>query len=242
MMEQFLSTSRLVNVIQLIALGKQTGVLKAVRGLGSTREQGEIHFVAGQPTFAVLGHLVGNAALTVLQNWGESQYIFLEGPLPQPERAAALHDPLGRPGETASPQPGPLGRPTARLSPTPTRQTAGLPPFSTPFPFHRGTEAGNVGNRNTGNLSYRGSETFSEPLPAFPSQRNALQGQFVPRRLASMDRLENLPLDRRERMVLLLVDGQRNLSDLSRLTRRTERELLAVLDYLAGLGLVELRS
>jgi len=239
MMEQFLSTSRLVNVIQLIALGKQTGVLKAVRGLGSTREQGEIHFVAGQPTFAVLGHLVGNAALTVLQNWGESQYIFLEGPLPQSERTLSPPDPLGRPGETASPQPGPFGRPTARLSSTPTRQTAGLPPFTTPFPFHPGPDAGNIGNKNTGNLSYRGSEAFSEPLPAFPVRRNALQGQYVPRRLASMDRLENLPLDRRERMVLLLVDGRRSLDDLVRLTRRSEQEVQAILSHLAALRLIE---
>lgn len=238
-MEQFLSTSRLVNVIQLIALGKQTGVLKAVRGLGSTREQGEIHFVAGQPTFAVLGQLVGNAALTVLQNWGESQYLFLEGPLPQPERTPPPTDSLGRPGETASSQPGPFGRSTARLSSAPTRPTAGLPPFTTPRPFHPGPDSGNVSDRNTGNLPYRGNEAFSEPLPAFPIRHNALQGQFVPRRLASMDRLENLPLDRRERMVLLLVDGRRSLDDLVRLTRRSEQEVQAILSHLAALRLIE---
>ena len=45
MSEQYLSTSRLVNVIQLIALGKQTGVFKVYRGQGSTREQAEIHFM-----------------------------------------------------------------------------------------------------------------------------------------------------------------------------------------------------
>ena len=73
MTEQFLSTSRLGNVIQLIALGKQTGVLKTIRGLGTAREQGEIHFMNGQPTFASLGQMVGNAALTVMQNWGECQ-------------------------------------------------------------------------------------------------------------------------------------------------------------------------
>src|SRR5579885_3025626 len=136
MTEQFLSTSRLGNVIQLIALGKQTGVLKAIRGLGSAREQGEIHFANGQPIFASLGQMVGNAALTVLQNWGESQYIFLEGPLPQPEQLPYQTNRLGRMDEGSAPQSGPLGaRPTSRLLPGPNRQAAGFPSHTAPLLF-----------------------------------------------------------------------------------------------------------
>jgi hypothetical protein len=40
-------------------------------------------------------------------------------------------------------------------------------------------------------------------------------------------------------MILLLVDGRRGISDLARLTRRTEDEVLAVLAHLRLLGLVE---
>ncbi len=239
MTEQFLSTSRLGNVIQLIALGKQTGVLKATRGLGSTREQGEIHFVNGQPTFAILGQLIGNAALTVLQNWGESQYIFLEGPLPQSEQSPYQADPLGRTGDNASFQSGPFGRPTTRLSPTPTRQMAGFPPFTAPLQTNHGPDAGNSASRNMNNLPYPRGNDFSGPLPPQPMRRDGFQGQFVPRRLTSMDRMENLPLDRRERMVLLLVDGRRSLADLVRLTRRSEQELQAILSHLAALRLIE---
>lgn len=54
-----------------------------------------------------------------------------------------------------------------------------------------------------------------------------------------MDRLDALPLDRRERMVLLLVDGHRTLIDLVRLTRRNEQELQTILAHLAALGLIE---
>ncbi len=54
-----------------------------------------------------------------------------------------------------------------------------------------------------------------------------------------MDHLDALPLDRRERMVLLLVDGRRSLTDLVRLTRRNEQELQAILVHLAALGLIE---
>ena len=54
--------------------------------------------------------------------------------------------------------------------------------------------------------------------------------------------VDQLPLDRRERMVLLLVDGQRTVIDLIKLTRRNENDLYAVLNHLRILGLVTILS
>jgi predicted transcriptional regulator len=54
-----------------------------------------------------------------------------------------------------------------------------------------------------------------------------------------MDRLDGLLLERRERMLLLLIDGRRSVADLVRLTRRDEHEVQAVLEYLLTLGLIE---
>ena len=79
MSEQYLSTSRLGNVIRLIALGRQTGLLRVVRGQGPTREEGEVQFIEGQIALATVGQLSGGAALAVLQQWGESWYLFLDG-------------------------------------------------------------------------------------------------------------------------------------------------------------------
>src|SRR5260370_18505677 len=114
MSEQFHSTTRLVNVIQLIALGRQTGVLKVYRGQGSMREQAEIHFVEGRPTYALLGQALGNSALKILQNWGECSYTFLEGPLPAqapgPPRMAPPTA-TGEPGAYPSPNYGPSHTP-----------------------------------------------------------------------------------------------------------------------------------
>ncbi len=241
MTEQFLSTSRLGNVIQLIALGKQTGVLKAIRGLGSTREQGEIHFMNGQPTFASLGQMVGNAALTVMQNWGECQYIFLEGALPLQDRFPYQSDAPGRAGEYGAPPSGGSvpTRPTSPYPTAPNRQITGAPAFTTPLPFNPGPDSGIGGNRNTGNLSYRGNNQYSGPLSPRPARHDLLQGEFIPQRLTSLERLEDLPLDRRERVVLLLIDGRRSLSDLVRLTRRSEQEIQAILAHLAALRLIE---
>jgi hypothetical protein len=77
--EQYLSTSRLGNVMRLIALGRQTGLLRVVRGQGATREEGEVQFIDGQIAMATVGQLTGGAAVAVLQNWGESFYLFLDG-------------------------------------------------------------------------------------------------------------------------------------------------------------------
>jgi hypothetical protein len=63
---------------------------------------------------------------------------------------------------------------------------------------------------------------------------------IVPQRTPVAEQIDQLPLDRRERMVLLLVDGQRTVADLARLTRRTEPELQSVLSHLQLLGLVRL--
>jgi hypothetical protein len=79
MSEQYLSTSRLGNVIRLIGLGRQTGLLRVVRGQGATREEGEVQFVDGQIASATVGQLSGGAALAILQQWGESWYLFLDG-------------------------------------------------------------------------------------------------------------------------------------------------------------------
>ncbi len=241
MTEQFLSTSRLGNVIQLIALGKQTGVLKVMRGQGSTREQGEIHFVDGQPTFAMLGQLVGNAALNVFQNWGESLYAFLEGPLAPTQRPAYPADPPGRSGESTLPPTGALGtRSTPRFPAAPGHPTPGNPSWTSPLPTNPGFDPG-AGDRNTGTLSRnnRVSDMRPGPLPPSPMRHETLQAHYTPRRLASMDRLDSLPLDRRERMVLLLIDGRRSLADLVRLTRRSEQEVRVILSHLAALRLIE---
>jgi hypothetical protein len=56
------------------------------------------------------------------------------------------------------------------------------------------------------------------------------------------DQFDQLPLDRRERMALMLVDGKRTIADLARLTRRQEQEFYSVLAHLEALGLVMIRG
>ncbi len=71
MAAQFLTTSKLSNIISMITLGRQSGILRVMRGQGPVREMGQIKFYEGTPITALLGQVTGPSALSVLSNWGE---------------------------------------------------------------------------------------------------------------------------------------------------------------------------
>jgi Domain of unknown function (DUF4388) len=269
MPSQYLSTSRLTNVIQLISLGRQSGILRVVRGHGPAREMGQIQFVDGQPTAALLGQLTGTAALNVLANWGESYYIFDDTPIGadggmEPAGSSLENSPYGRwptgdagwmgrsgqisQGLGSGPQGGtgaswPAYDPLSPLSPPPS-----TPPPPSYLPGPRPPAAPSMpvsGYGHTGWLpGSRPPQPGASPTqpsgirPAVPATGVQSRGSF-PRRTGRVDLSEPLPLDRRERMVLLLVDGRRNVADLARLTGRSEEEVRAVLGNLKMLGLIE---
>lgn len=263
MAAQFLTISKLSNIISMISLGQQSGILRVIRGQGAAREIGQIKFVNGQPVSALLGQLTGANALSVLQNWGECVYAFEEPP--PGEGVDSSHGfgtahPASDPTSVSGAYGPPSGSwPAYSAPPTSPRTPPSMPSHggqaSTPFgassqPGYRtasqlGGSSGDpyrTGVPYQGAGGYAGAQGGNTDPTAGSEQLDPRMLMLVPRRTAVAERIDQLPLDRRERMVLLLVDGQRNLSDLARLTRRTERELLAVLDYLAGLGLVELRG
>ena len=78
MAAQYLTISRLSNIINMITLGQQSGILRVIRGQGAGREVGQIKFINGSPSSALLGQLTGTNALSVLSNWGECVYSFEE--------------------------------------------------------------------------------------------------------------------------------------------------------------------
>lgn len=296
MAAQYLSTSRLANVIQLITLGRQTGILRVVRGHGATREMGQIQFVDGQPTAALLGTLTGGAAMNVMSNWGESYYAFDDAVVTEDghletQEGVPLTPPAGSPGVSSGSWPsanagwggpasgalGPAGsapsasswpaygyqspvppqtRPPATPS-TPSTPSSPLPSMSPRPPAMPSVPpmpaAPYMGRSPTGGLP----GGLSGSLPGFSSSQPGMGGSYppgphpaipavavgapaaIPRRTSRADLNEPLPLDRREKVILLLVDGRRSLEDLARLTRRSGDEVQAVLANLRMLGLVE---
>lgn len=70
------STDRLANVIEVIQLGRKTGILTAERNAGTILEQGMITFVKGQVTQASAGQYTGFPAFSVLKTWGACRFSF----------------------------------------------------------------------------------------------------------------------------------------------------------------------
>jgi hypothetical protein len=248
MAAQFLTTSRLSNIINMISLGRQSGILRVIRGQGPTREIGQIKFLDGDPTTALLGQLTGQNALTVLANWGECVYSFDEQAIGDID-GDMLYDGSGRapsdPGRYVPSAPSSGSWPSYGYSASYPTSYPASPPMGGGMtsPSLPGYAQQGYGTPPSGYPAYdtpRGGYGPPAAASQTASQLTASQITAVPRRTVMAEHVDQLPLDRRERMLLLLVDGRRTLADLARLTRRNEREVLGVLDHLSTLGLVQI--
>ncbi|MDE3231287.1 MAG: DUF4388 domain-containing protein [Chloroflexota bacterium] len=251
MTSRYTSTTRLSNVIEMVKLSKQNGVLRVTRSQPQ-RELGQIRFISGEPVSALLGSLTGGTALSALSNWGECLYEFEEG-APESEQS---YPSLPNTSQPQSPAYSPSSPPPPSLGSWPSYgypSTNSLNSLS-PLPDFGSSGDGSMpGYYGTGQPSQSGygypapdpyggggypgassSATTSTTLP--PLRPEQLMSR--PRRTSLSEQVDQLPLDRRERMVLLLVDGQRTVADLVRLTRRSDSELYSVLNHLRILGLV----
>ena len=70
------STDRLINVMEVIQLGRKTGILTAERDVGSMLEHGMITFVNGRVIQASVGHHTGFPAFSVLKTWSTCRFAF----------------------------------------------------------------------------------------------------------------------------------------------------------------------
>jgi hypothetical protein len=82
------ATDQLANVIEVVELGRRTGLLSVERGTGSVHEEGEIYFLHGRATYASLAGLRGREALAAMSRWGVCRFSFdREVPSPVPNIA-----------------------------------------------------------------------------------------------------------------------------------------------------------
>src|SRR5436853_7725634 len=70
-------TNSLADVIQVIQLGRKSGVLTVGRGVGETFEEGMITFVNGQAVAAQTTGFNGQNALHWLARWGTCRSAFI---------------------------------------------------------------------------------------------------------------------------------------------------------------------
>jgi len=274
---------RLSNIIQMITLSRQSGILRAIRGQDSARQMGQIRFVNGQAASVLYGQMVGENALNALMGWGECMYSFDEiasdgaepdgyysssdgaqyGTTPLPSGTGSWPSYGGYPSSpsyapSAPPQypqnPGPPPYPPYGSGYSQQPPNTGYPqqPPNTGYP----QQPPNTGYpQQAPNTGYPGggapnpSDPYYRQTPPTPTA-SSLPGangfrpdllEAIPYQTGIAEPIEQLPLDRRERMILLLINGQRSMLDLVRLTHRSEREIYAVLQHLALLGLIQFR-
>jgi hypothetical protein len=232
---------RVSQVIEVIELGRRTGLLSVERDVGAVLEEGDLYFLNGQAIYASTGTQSGRSALETLRTWGACRFVFLSDipkPVPNigPERGN-VHQTGGlRPGSPSAPLSGPqrpMPLPPAASSlpssPLEGRRESAYRPPSYALP--------KAPQQPEGMPSFPPSMEYPDSTPApvlAPHQRprRAPNPQDIPRLALRYQ------LSRAHRTLLLLADGEHTVRDLARLVGRSEEEALALFSDLFRLGLI----
>jgi len=255
---------QLSQVIEVIALGRRTGLLSIERTDDAGLEEGDIYFVNGEAIYASTGMQSGCAALETLFTWGACRFAFLvDIPRPVPNitpdlrgsrasQAGSIHRPApgSRPGASQPERSGPLaGSP-------PTAQRSG-PLASSSAPIHPSADGQRRGPASGAKPSGYGLSRLPQPpghgppgsppggspstppllvLTPYHRPKRAPNPQDIPRLAASYG------LSWAHRALLLLADGEHNVAELARLSGRPEEEVVHSLADLLRLGLITFLS
>lgn len=213
------TTDSLSNVIQVIQLGRKTGVLSVERGEGKTYEEGTITFVNGQVTHANAGLRSNVEAFYWLNAWGPCRFTFTF----QATRGTPL------PVQTQPTQPLPPFTPNQMNSPT------------APMNAVRPSLETNEAKQSYAEVQERIPAHGMEALHGTGRQPVAHTTPIRSIALADAFRVvEQRGLSRSHRRLLLLVDGQRALPELVRLMGRRPDEVTVMLQELERIGVIQL--
>ena len=214
------ATDRLVSIIQLVQLGRKTGVLTAKRGDGITQEEGTITFIKGQITQTVVGRRKGSEALNWLTTWGNCRFSFVST---DPAETSSLTpiSPEGQKHETKDTDPRLRLQRSSRNN-----QTGPL-----------------TGGESTYVVTDRQSNLDNQRDPVTPTPETVIPVPYRTRQIDSALRMiENMGLSRTHRHLLLLIDGQRSIPELVQLMRRSEQEIATLLHDLEQATVIQIPS
>ena len=99
------TADRLSNIIEVVELGRRSGLLTVERGSLPALEQGEVFFSQGRAVYAAVEGLLGPDALSALAGWGTCRFAFdPSAPRPQPNIITQMAPPASgsMPGATGS--------------------------------------------------------------------------------------------------------------------------------------------
>ncbi len=204
------ATDRLVSIIQIIQLGRKTGLLTAKRGDGITQEEGTITFIKGQITETVVGRRRGSEALNWLTTWGNCRFTFVSSD----------------PSETSS------------LSPISTRAQENDMKDTDPRLRQQRPVVKNQTDPLIAGASNRVEpQNPNTPLPASSLTTAPFRTRQLD---SALRMIENMGLSRTHRRLLLLIDGQRSILELVRLVGRSEQEVASLLHDLEQATVIQI--
>lgn len=283
-----ISTERLVNVLQNIALKQRTGCLNVEREPGQTQgdtqeaEKGSIFFERGETVFALTGQESGETALFRMLKWKHVSYTFTEGMRYISEqhasdsllRQAVQSSSVSHPPQTAK------SLDILRLSSIKAAEGRQTPPIGIPvIPETMQARKMAVEMVETHLLPAINLASIPSPIPpemALPGTPSAQCAMFAQRDTRDTGKYEqitqgeradhegfddytvqmgitsifrSLPhattpiilsrLERRERIVLLLLNGKRSLRDVAILVHHSEVDVARTLVRLLKQGYIE---
>ncbi|GHO85017.1 DUF4388 domain-containing protein [Dictyobacter formicarum] len=202
-----IATDQLMNVIQVLQLGRKTGQLSIERGEEPHREWGEITFVQGRIISAQSGQLEGQTAMDWLQTWGPCRFIFVNdidrgtGPMMNLQSSSSATNP-SLPAMYSS-------IPITPLNDSRQRHSTGPMPALPVTPM---------------------------PMPSIQASHSGPQRTCTPEE--GMRRLAQANLSRHHRQLYLLIDGNRSVMELIRLTGRQPGEVQQLLYDLERIGII----
>ena len=235
--------NRVSQVIEVIELGRRTGLLSVERDVGAALEEGDLYFLNGQAIYASTGPHNGRSALETLRTWGACRFIFLSD-VPQPAPNIGPERGSARPSPTGSAHSGSSSPLTSGPQRSPSLTPAAPSPLSSPFEG-RQEAASRPPSYVLPKAPQHLEGTLSFPPPmAYPDAPPALvlAPQQRPRRAPNPQDIPRLALryhlSRAHRTLLLLADGQHTVRELARLVGRSEAETLALCSDLFRMGLI----
>ncbi|HEX6483129.1 MAG TPA: DUF4388 domain-containing protein [Ktedonobacteraceae bacterium] len=212
-------TNSLASLIQVIQLGRKSGVLTVERGEGATFEEGMITFVNGEAVEAKTTFFNGQNAFRLLRIWETCRYAFI--PTPTSEVPA-----ISAPINTSSFDQGMTDTGThPRIPTSPLGESAATHPRIPTSPLRESAARRQASNGNTEPV------ISLMPASAVPHPIKSLE--------ESLHRLEQLGLSRQHRHLLLLVDGQRTIAEMVRLKGLAQNEVQKLLGDLEQAGIIQ---
>ncbi len=250
------NADRLSNIIEVVELGRRSGLLTVERGSNQNTEQGEVYFTQGRATYAAVEGLRGRDALSVLAGWGQCRFAFdadaaapapnIQQAFPQQQQARPNTNP-NQGHAPAQPRSAPAGFDWAAASNRP------IPDPLAPMGSHTGTQFGSQPGvtswptsrpasmpsaPSTGQLSWPGSASQPGANPSITSGSLERRPRRAPDVRDLISVVNNYNLSRNHRTILLLADGEHTILDLARLSSKTIDEVAALVSDLERRGLV----